>query len=441
MRKHSLTLLTLAVTALGPAALPAEASPGQTPDPAGPASRPAQPRPPAQPAQPAQPGWQRVSYGPVSFEAPASWPVRDLAAHPELCARLDLPVVYLGSQGPGADCPAHAVGRPQAVQIQPLGAAPQAAVGATAPARVGGQPARVDPNAAEMGQRVVALERPGALLTVASAADPALEPHLLGSVRVSGAARLVAPPSTPNALAATLGTAPKTYTGKGFDTCTAPSTRSMSAWKASPYRAVGIYLGGTNRACGDGNLSPSWISSVVGAGWRLIPIYVGRQAPCATQRNLVHINPSIATTQGERAAIDAATRASHFRLAHGSPIYFDMEGYGRSPSCISTVLRFLNGWTTRLHRHGYRSGVYSSTSSGITDLVKVYNSRTVHRPDYIWFAHWTGKATTRDPVLPSTAWPSHRRIGQYRGGHDERHGAVTINIDNDQVDSLVVGLR
>jgi hypothetical protein len=77
----------------------------------------------------------------------------------------------------------------------------------------------------------------------------------------------------------------------------------------------------------------------------------------------------------------------------------------------------------------------------VADLVKVYSSRTIHHRDYIWFAQWTGKATTNDASLPATAWPSHQRIGQYRGGHDERYRAVTINIDNDQVDSLVAGRR
>src|SRR5438128_1984281 len=37
----------------------------------------------------------------------------------------------------------------------------------------------------------------------------------------------------------------------------------MSAWLASPYRAVGIYLGGSNRACPDGNLSASWIRDLI----------------------------------------------------------------------------------------------------------------------------------------------------------------------------------
>src|SRR3954452_585521 len=42
---------------------------------------------------------------------------------------------------------------------------------------------------------------------------------------------------------------PATFTGYGFDACTAPSTSVMQAWKASPYRAVGIYIGGVGRGC------------------------------------------------------------------------------------------------------------------------------------------------------------------------------------------------
>jgi hypothetical protein len=47
------------------------------------------------------------------------------------------------------------------------------------------------------------------------------------------------------------------FTGYGFDACTAPSTAALTAWTASPYRAIGIYLGGVNRACKDGNLTAS----------------------------------------------------------------------------------------------------------------------------------------------------------------------------------------
>jgi hypothetical protein len=39
------------------------------------------------------------------------------------------------------------------------------------------------------------------------------------------------------------------YTGQAFDTCTAPPLTTMQAWLASPYRAVGVYVGGQNRTC------------------------------------------------------------------------------------------------------------------------------------------------------------------------------------------------
>ena len=80
------------------------------------------------------------------------------------------------------------------------------------------------------------------------------------------------------------------FTGYGFEACTAPSLAALKAWNASPYRAVGIYLGGTNRACADGNLSASWVSSTLSLGWSLLPLYVGLQAPCVGQSGLKKIS-------------------------------------------------------------------------------------------------------------------------------------------------------
>ncbi|HVV91324.1 MAG TPA: hypothetical protein VHB53_12585, partial [Solirubrobacterales bacterium] len=51
------------------------------------------------------------------------------------------------------------------------------------------------------------------------------------------------------------------FTGLGFDTCSAPSTKAMAAWAESPFRAVGIYIGGENSACSQPNLSSSWVSA------------------------------------------------------------------------------------------------------------------------------------------------------------------------------------
>ena len=50
------------------------------------------------------------------------------------------------------------------------------------------------------------------------------------------------------------------YTGLGFDVCSTPSTSAMSAWSSSPFRAVGIYIGGANAACAQPNLSASWVA-------------------------------------------------------------------------------------------------------------------------------------------------------------------------------------
>src|ERR1044071_99276 len=47
------------------------------------------------------------------------------------------------------------------------------------------------------------------------------------------------------------------YVGLGFDACTAPSRRSMLAWAGSPYRAIGVYIGGLNRGCSQPNLTAS----------------------------------------------------------------------------------------------------------------------------------------------------------------------------------------
>ena len=49
----------------------------------------------------------------------------------------------------------------------------------------------------------------------------------------------------------------------------------MQAWGASPYRAVGIYFGGDNRACAQPNLTAGWVTEQRAAGWHLMPIYLG----------------------------------------------------------------------------------------------------------------------------------------------------------------------
>jgi hypothetical protein len=228
------------------------------------------------------------------------------------------------------------------------------------------------------------------------------------------------------------------FTGLGFDACTAPSSQSMAAWKSSPYRSVGVYIGGINRACSQPNLTASWVASQTEAGWYLIPTYVGLQAPTSACTSCAMLSPSQATVQGAAAAVDAVEDAAAIGMGPGSPIYNDMEAYTQTASASAATLAFLEAWTEKLHALGYLSGVYSSSSSGIEDLAdQIGTGYTL--PDAIWVANWNGQQNTSDPAVPANAWASHQRIHQYRGGHNETYGGVTINIDNNYVDGPTVG--
>lgn len=228
------------------------------------------------------------------------------------------------------------------------------------------------------------------------------------------------------------------FTGLGFDACSAPSARSMNAWMESPYRAVGVYIGGVNRACSQPNLTPEWVVAQTAAGWHLIPTYVGLQAPSSDCSSCAKLSASQATAQGVAAAIDAVERANEVAMGPGSPIYFDMESYSRTSSATAATLAFLEAWTKKLHALGYVSGVYSSSASGIADLGEQVGTG-YELPDHLWIANWNGSTSTSDPVVPASAWTPHQRIHQYKGGHNETYSGVTINIDNDSVDGATVG--
>jgi len=237
---------------------------------------------------------------------------------------------------------------------------------------------------------------------------------------------------------ATASTGGAVFTGLGFDACTAPSSRSMAAWAGSPYRAVGVYIGGINRACSQPNLTPDWVAAQTEAGWHLIPTYVGLQAPTSACSSCAKLSASQATAQGAAAAVDAVEEAGAVAMGPGSPIYFDMESYSQTSSATAATLAFLEAWTQELHRLGYSSGVYSSSASGIEDLAGQIGSG-YELPDAIWIANWNGQQSTSDPAVPASAWAQHQRIHQYRGGHNETYGGVTINIDNNYVDGPTVG--
>ena len=159
----------------------------------------------------------------------------------------------------------------------------------------------------------------------------------------------------------------------------------------------------------------------------------------AVKPALQKIVPSEAASQGRAAADDAAAKAKALGMGYGSALYDDIENYATTnTACRAAVLRFVSGWTKELHRLGYLAGVYANFSSGAQDLSSVYTSTSYARPDALWIARWDQNASlARWAGIPGSRWAVHQRVKQYRGGHNQTYGGVTIKIDSDYVDAPV----
>jgi hypothetical protein len=355
-----------------------------------------------------------VSYRGHRFTVPSTWKVIDLAKSPTTCVRFDQHAVYLGTPGAQQNCPSRALGRTEALLVQP--AAPT------------GRAARVARNGTS---RTYQATTDGIAVTATYGADRARIEKVLRSdaLPVDGAATQ-RPPAAPAAVPADA----TSFQGKGFDACAAPSTGQMNAWKGpSPYGAVGIYIGGVNRSCNQPNLNAAWVTAQYGNGWRFFPLYVGLQVQqtdsCGSCELITNPAP-----QGAEAARDVADQAAALGFAKGSVLYFDMESYDRGGSNTTRSMTFLGAWSDTLHQLGYRSGVYGQVSGVIHDLVDAAGGGRYTMPDVIDFAHWDGDGGTGDSQIPANLWPDHQRIKQYQGGHNETYGGATINIDSDTLD-------
>ena len=399
-----------------------------------------------------RPASKVVRYAGWHARVPAGWPVYRLRRGSHVCVRFDRHAVYLGRPGAQERCPAHAVGRTESILVSP-GAASGASAD-TATAR-GSASAAGAPTSGAVAR--VTRPREHVIVTATWHRDPGIVRSALGvrsviaagrsydrrSVAAARAAarsaaradrtRAASPDVTFPSPTTTPSTAGEVDTGLGFDACSAPSVSAMTAWAASPFRAVGVYIGGQNMACAQTNLTAAWAAAQATAGWHLIPIYVGLQAPnngcgCAA------ISGASAAAQGAAAATDAVSEAAALGLGQGNPIYYDMENYSRTSTSSAAVLTFLQAWTNGLHLAGYASGVYSSELSGVEDLVAEQGSGYIE-PDDLWIANWNGEQSTADDQVPVADWADHQRMHQYRGGHTDDYGGTSIDIDSDYVDA------
>jgi hypothetical protein len=178
----------------------------------------------------------------------------------------------------------------------------------------------------------------------------------------------------------------------------------------------------------------------------MLPLYVGPQAGCCSVRvstALTDDQYATAAAQGTAAAQDAVAQAQALGIGTANPIYYDMENYTRSSANSGAVLAFLQAWTEQLHTSGYLSGVYSSGSSGVTDLAASYGTTYVE-PDELWTADWDSSAPGTPPAsaanryVPASDWPGTHQLLQYWSDpthSPESYGGVAIGIDRDYVDA------
>jgi glycoside hydrolase-like protein len=229
------------------------------------------------------------------------------------------------------------------------------------------------------------------------------------------------------------------YDGLAFDACSAPPLAAMRAWRRSPYHAIGVYVGGQNRTCAQPALTRHWVGAVSVLGWRLIPIFKGRQPPCGGKATDLKIFPAVAAAEGTKAADNAWAQVMALGMIRGSAIYYDMEAYatGDAP-CRSAVLGFLSAWTSELHRLGYVSGVYENLRLGARDLAGAYDSASYARPDALWIARYDQRrALTGWAGIADGRWAVHQRAKQFSADFSETHGGVTLTIDADNLDAPV----
>ncbi|MFE3169021.1 glycoside hydrolase domain-containing protein [Streptomyces sp. NPDC059224] len=238
-------------------------------------------------------------------------------------------------------------------------------------------------------------------------------------------------------MAATTWPAQKTYTGRAFDTCTAPSLAAMKAWHGGLYGAAAVYVGGKNRGCAQPNLTASWVKSVTAVGWKLIPLYVGAQPSCQSGSNPEKMTTTNAASLGTADATDAVAKAAALGMKAGSPIYLDMEAYDTTnTACNNAVLTYVRAFDKQLHAKTYRAGFYGFTSSSAKAIANAKDKTDL--PGNLWYALWDkNNTTTADWPFGATQFTAHSRAHQYMVNSKETRGGYTITVDRDAWDAPV----
>ncbi len=237
---------------------------------------------------------------------------------------------------------------------------------------------------------------------------------------------------------------PGSFTGYAFDARCAPSQKQMDAWlTTSPFWGVGVYIGGSNRACAEPIPAATWVARQARRGWKVLPIWVGPQASCSGYGDV--ITPTAANeyaaarAEGRTQAQQAARVAGRLGVAKGSTLWYDLEDFDLAPDdCRRSALSFLSAWTKRLHGLGYASGVYSNVAAAIHALDNADNisAGSYAMPDQVWYGWHNGRADTyiAPKWVRADSWLPGGRVHQYQLDTPATYGGVTLHIDRNFMD-------
>lgn len=239
------------------------------------------------------------------------------------------------------------------------------------------------------------------------------------------------------------GVTPNTaFSGKGFDTCTAPSDAQMDDWYAhSPYRGVGVYIGGSSYLCKtagspSGGYTADWVQHQAAAGWAMWAIYAGKQGP-----DLIAPGADPAAL-GTADAADAAKQMQKLGFDTGATVFVDVEPYHENATA-QAVNTYLKNFAAALNGTGYKFGLYGNSANPATDHSPIGDAAADPalrgQIAAVDIAGYTAdqanfNATTNDAYVPATLWGKHQRIHQYFSHVSRTFGSTTLTVDENQVD-------
>lgn len=237
---------------------------------------------------------------------------------------------------------------------------------------------------------------------------------------------------------------PGSFTGFAFDARCAPSQAQMDSWlTTSPFWGVGVYVGGSTRECDNQpNLTADWVRTQSSKGWKVLPIWVGPQASCTTYADRIDPDPAdryaAARAQGRWQAAQAVAVVAGLAIPEHSTLWYDIEDFTLDDTeCRRSALAFLSAWTSRLHKLGYRSGVYANVASAVhaLDYADAVSPGSYLMPDQVWYAWDNGRADTyiAPKWVRSTSWTK-ARVHQYALDEQATYGGETIGVDRSFMD-------